>query len=620
MEPALVDRMTVPPPSPMLLDSTTELSPSPPCYVSQAAAPELHARLPVLQNAARIDSYDVPPSSSAVPTDAPNVICRIVTPLLADVWEEELASAGALTQFSSVPIGIREGFDVGLLREQTLARFVTRDYQVYKNHTPALRYPQVIEKMIEEETSEGRISAFYEPEELFRLVGPFRTAPLTIAAKNDNYAEGRVCQDFSHPRDDPGDISFNASIDAQDFSCDWGTFAQCYVLAAKAPLSAQVAVFDVKAAHRRVPVRPWQQCFYAIAWAGLVALNFCCQFGAASSSGLWGRLADAFRAIFLAHFPTSDVLNWADDFTFWRYMTPEGRYTLCEADIYALAARLGWPWSRKKTKDFSHRFNYLGFTWDLQRRTVEITEDKKAKYLHAIEKWVQGGSVSLQEAQSVLGKLVHCSLVVPEGRSRLPSISRFAAAFSVHDPRRAWKLPTLLLEDVDWWRQALQQPFCGMPVVDIPAVVDHGVFVDASTGWGVGLVLDGVWDHWKLRQGWKQEGRDIGWAEMVAVELAVHALVEKGVRDSHVLIRSDNKGVVGALDAGKSRGVQSNRVLQRIVTKMMENGIWLSLEWVASADNISDAPSRGLPVPGLDRYKFSFKLPYALRELVDKVL
>lgn len=603
----------------MLLDSGTSSTLSPSRFVLQAAAFEPHARLSGFQTAAPLVATDVPCSVSAVPIDAPNRITRIVTPLLAQAWKEELSHAGVLSDFASVPVGIREGFDVGLPRDATLARFAAKDYQIYKNHTPALRYPQVIERMIEEETEEGRISAFYDPDELFKLVGPFRTAPLTIAAKNDSYAEGRVCQDFSHPRDDPEDISFNATIDALDFSCDWGTFAQCYVLAAKSPPLAQVAVFDVKAAHRRVPVLPWQQCFYAIAWAGLVALNFCCQFGAASSSGLWGRLADAFRAIFLAHFPSSDVLNWADDFIFWRYAAPDGSYALDEADIYALAARLGWPWSRKKTKNFSHRFNYLGFTWDLQTRTVEITEEKKGKYLRAIEKWIDGGSVSLQDAQSVLGKLVHCSLVVPEGRSRLPTISRFVAAFSMHDPRRAWKLPTLLIEDIDWWRRALAQQFCGMPVVEIPALIDHGVFVDASTGWGVGLVLDGVWDHWRLRQGWKSDGRDIGWAEMVAVELAVHALVEKGVHDAHVLIRSDNKGVVGALDAGKSRGIQANRVLQRIVTKMMENSIWISLEWVASADNISDAPSRGLPVPGLDRYKFAFKLPYALRELVDKV-
>lgn len=235
----------------------------------------------------------------------PNSVSRIVTPLNADAWEQELAAAGVLASFASIPKGLRSGFDVGIDRAATLAKFSdSHRFQLYDNHKHALDNPGVIEAMIKDESAEGRISQFYTPEELYRLVGPFRNAPLTVAPKNGDYATGRVCQDFSYPRDDPRDVSFNASIDMQDFTCDWGTFSQCYLLAARAPPRTQVAVFDVKAAHRRVPVAPWQQAFCVIAWMGLVALNFCCQFGAASSSGLWGQLADAFRAIFAHHFLT----------------------------------------------------------------------------------------------------------------------------------------------------------------------------------------------------------------------------------------------------------------------------------------------------------------------------
>lgn len=567
-----------------------------------------------------VDGGVLPPVRVSIPHNPPNSISRVVTTLVADAWEEELQSAGVLSLFHSIPVGIRDGFDIGLDRADTLARFSSsQQYTIYDNHSPALRNAHVIEDMIKEESAEGRISKFYKPEELYSLVGPFRNAPLTVAPKDGDYARGRVCQDFSHPRNDPRDPSFNSSIDMDEFACDWGTFSQCYVLAAQAPDGTEVAVFDVKAAHRRIPVLPWQQAFYVIAWMGLVALNFCCQFGAASSSGLWGRLADAFRVIFLHHFPTSHALNWADDFIFWRYRRPDGLFDLCEDDIYRLAARLGWPWSRKKTKSFASRFNYLGFTWDLRAKTVEITPEKKAKYLRATEKWTAGGAVTLKEAQSVLGKLVHCGLVLPEGRSRLRSVSKFTAAFQNQGPRTVWKLPKDVIEDVAWWRRALGEDFCGMPVQSIPEPVDRGIFVDASTGWGLGLVMGDVWDHWKLVDGWKCDGRDIGWAEMLAIEFGILALLEDGIRDEHVLIRSDNKGVVGALDAGSSRSVQSNRVLQRIVALMLQHNIWLSTEWVASADNTADAPSRGLPVPGAERKVYAFKFPYPVRDLVRRV-
>lgn len=542
-----------------------------------------------------------------------------MTPLNADAWEQELAAAGVLASFASIPKGLRSGFDVGIDRAATLAKFSdSHRFQLYDNHKHALDNPGVIEAMIKDESAEGRISQFYTPEELYRLVGPFRNAPLTVAPKNGDYATGRVCQDFSYPRDDPRDVSFNASIDMQDFTCDWGTFSQCYLLAARAPPRTQVAVFDVKAAHRRVPVAPWQQAFCVIAWMGLVALNFCCQFGAASSSGLWGQLADAFRAIFAHHFPHTDCINWADDFTFWRYLR-NGEYDLCEDDIYALADRLGWPWSVKKTRPFSHRFCYLGFTWDLDQKTVEITDEKKRKYVDALRRWQPGASMRQKEALSVLGKLVHCCLVVPDGRSRIPALSRWSATFRADRPHLAYIVPKGVLDDIAWWRAKLSTSFCGMPVRTIPDPIDVDVFVDASTGWGIGLTIDGEWDHWRLRAGWKVDGRDIGWAEMVAVELGLRALVERGYANAHIRMRSDNQGVVGALDAGRSRGVASNRVLQRIVALMLTHDIWLSVDWVASADNPADAPSRGVPARGFRRRAHLFEIPFVLRQLVDKV-
>lgn len=556
---------------------------------------------------------------SLSPADHSNSLARIVTPLNADAWERELVAAGVLQSFSTIPSGIRYGFDIGLDRASTLSLFSeSHRYQLYENHNHALENPAVIQAMIEEETREGRISEFYAPDDLYDLVGPFRNAPLTVAPKNGDYAQGRVCQDFSHPRDDPRDVSFNASLDMQDFACDWGSFSQCYMLAARAPPHAQVAVFDVKAAHRRVPVAPWQQPFYAIMWMGMVALNYCCQFGAASSSGLWGKLADAFRAIFAHHFPDADCINWADDFTFWRYLS-DGAYTLHEDDIYALAGELGWPWSVKKTKPFSPRFNYIGFTWDLDAKTVEVTTEKKEKYLRNLDAWRPGHSASHKEALSLLGKLVHCTCVVRDGRSRLPALSRWTSTFRANRPRLKYVVPAGVLDDIAWWRARLEQTFCGMDIVDIPEPIDLDIFVDASTGWGIGLTIENSWDHWRLVEGWKSEGRDIGWAEMLAIELGLRALVERGYADAHIRMRSDNQGVVGALRAGKSRGVETNRVLQRVVTLMLERSLWLSVDWVASADNPADAPSRGMPPPLMTRTVHEFALPYAIRHLVEKV-
>lgn len=534
--------------------------------------------------------------SSAVSVLGP----RIVTPLLADVWEQELVAAGVLLDFLSVLAGLRDGFDVGLSREAALAPF-SEDvhFVLYDNHKSAVAFPNVIEDMIREEQAAGRISAFFEPETLFGLVGHFRNAPLTIAAKDGRNDIGRVCQDFSHPRNDPDDPSFNSLVDLEAFTCDWGTFSQCCLLAARAPPGSEVAVFDVQAAHRRVPILPWQQAFYTIYWNGKVALNLCCQFGAASSSGLWGRIADAFCAIFVHHHPDASVLNWADDFTFWRYPDPFGRFTLSLDDIECLAARLGLPWSAKKTAPFSSTFTYLGFAWDLDRRWVQLTDKKRCKYVAALSGWSVGTGVTRSEVAKVLGKLMHCTLVVRDGRSRLASLGRFCGAFSDKNPWMRFKLPHNVVEDISWWRGRLERGQCGMCIQSIPEPIPTSCFVDASSAFGIGLVIDGTWCAWRLGLNWKTDGRDIGWAEMVAVEMGILALVELGYRDCHLELHSDNKGVVGALDSGRSRSSQCNRVLQRIVACLLENNLWVSFVWVRSEDNIADAPSRGLSGPGV---------------------
>lgn len=206
-------------------------------------------------------------------------------------------------------------------------------------------------------------------------------------------------------------------------------------------------------------------------------------------------------------------------------------------------------------------------------KTVEITEEKRLKYLSVLQGWVKGSKTRQKEAQSVLGKLVHCCLVMPEGRSRLPRLSHFTAAFPEAQPFFAFRLPDAVAGDLIWWRAELAKPFCSMPVREIPEPVDIRLFVDASTGWGIGLTLGDEWDHWKLEPSWKKDGRDIGSAEMVDIELGLLALVERGFRNTHIKIWSDNKGVVGAMDAGKSRSVQTNRVLQRVVSLMLQHEI-----------------------------------------------
>ncbi len=109
-----------------------------------------------------------------------------------------------------------------------------------------------------------------------------------------------------------------------------------------------------------------------------------------------------------------------------------------------------------------------------------------------------------------------------------------------------------MAEDLAWWKHKLSLDLLGIPIITPAEPLDVSLMVDASTSWGLGLVLDRKWLAWELIQGWKSDGRDIGWAEMVVIELGLRTLIAKGLKDCHIVIHSNNQGVVGALLAGYS--------------------------------------------------------------------
>jgi hypothetical protein len=98
------------------------------------------------------------------------------------------------------------------------------------------------------------------------------------------------------------------------------------------------------------------------------------------------------------------------------------------------------------------------------------------------------------------------------------------------------------------------------------SVGDMGIFVDASTSWGIGIDISGHWASFRLSDNWKAEGRDVCWLETLAIELLTYLLEDTSLQNAHLLIHSDNQGAIGALDKGHSRNFHINLSVRRIYT------------------------------------------------------
>jgi hypothetical protein len=139
--------------------------------------------------------------------------------------------------------------------------------------------------------------------------------------------------------------------------------------------------------------------------------------------------------------------------------------------------------------------------------------------------------------------------------------------------------------------------------------IDLGMWVDASTSWGIGVIVEGKWLAWRLLDNWKGPGRDIGWLEGVAVELAVLVLEAKGIRCVDVLLRSDNQGVIGAFAKGRGRNFMVNFSIRRTDVILVDLNVSLSFQYVDSESNLADPISRGDLGPAESRCPISISLP-----------
>jgi hypothetical protein len=165
------------------------------------------------------------------------------------------------------------------------------------------------------------------------------------------------------------------------------------------------------------------------------------------------------------------------------------------------------------------------------------------------------------------------------------------------------------LIDIRWWRDQLALDFCGSTLSKPPPASPVEFWVDASSSWGIGVVFAGEWEAWRFSTGWDTDGRNIGWAEIVAIELGLLFAVHKGFSDTHFLIKSDNQGVIHAIKGGKSRSPTQNLVLQHITSLLSQHKLWISSLYVPSVDNLADPPSRGYPAVGFPRAISSPTLP-----------
>ena len=203
------------------------------------------------------------------------------------------------------------------------------------------------------------------------------STPMLVVCRHINASPPSVEILSAHPLKDSSPIRDNLR-----YSC-------LTMQVANAPPGTQAATMDVEGAYRTIPVKPDHKRHIVLRFRDEYFIDHNVPFGTGSAHGLQGEVGDATVDIFYS-LHIHPVIKWVDDFNIFRYPLLTGTFTSVEFPtlkyeydlslIKFLTAPLGIPWHREKGQDFSSTFPYLGFLWDLTRKTIAIPEKKRIKH------------------------------------------------------------------------------------------------------------------------------------------------------------------------------------------------------------------------------------------------
>ena len=469
--------------------------------------------------------------------------------------------------------GFRQGFPIGC------TGFVPGDAAI--NLPSCEEAPHVVDAYIARELQAGRLS------------GPFsascpavqKISPLGLIPKKTP-GQYRVIHHLSFP----WGASVNDHISRDHTAVQYGSLDDAIerLSALDAPFLAKTDIVD---AFRLIPIAAADAPLFGFRWRGSLYADRALPMGCASSSQIFQAFSDALVWIAQHHFGAGPIISVLDDFLFIGASRAACATSL--SGFQTMCRMLHVPLHADKTVAPCQRLQFLGVELDVSARVLRLPREKLERARTTVSELLVRKKAPLRQVQSCIGILNFACLAVPVGRPflrRLADICR-----GVRRPHHRVSLTAAARLDLRAWLLFLSS-FNGRSLLDqrrwlqSPGVV---LETDAAGGFGIGAVcgsrwLMGAWPSW-LR------GVDIGVQELIAVVVPIQVWAA-ALANRCVLVRSDNNGVVAALNSQSSRSSVAMRWLRHLFLLTVRHNILLRAIHVPGTQNAApDALSRGRP-------------------------
>lgn len=459
------------------------------------------------------------------------------------------------------------GFPIGLDPNLTLSEVTCQ------NHTGARQFPNMIERYLQVETSEGACLGPFSDNPFKQR---YHLSPLNTVEKRDS-EERRVILDLSHPK---WGISVNSAIDTslitQEYEMlKYPTVDALVELVLKHGRGCALFKRDLRRAYRQLPVDPGDIHVLGYKWDGNMYFDTTLPMGLKSSAYFCQRVTNMIRHILEKK--QVDCVNYLDDFG--------------GADAWATAQtstntmdevidRSGLEKSAAKDVDPTCIMIFLGILFNTLTLTLSIGHDRLQEIGALIQVWMKKSKCSRRELQSLLGKLQFVAACVRPGRvftMRLLTLLRATPKSGSID------IPQDTKADLMWWRDFL---VCYNGVSMMPQSVwsqpDEILATDACLD-GCGGWFEGAFFHASFPQSLKQLKLHINALELLTIMVALK-LWAKFLHGKQITVLCDNIASVIVLNKGGTRDAFQGSCLREIA-------------YLAAT---SDFTIRGRHIPGQD--------------------
>lgn len=412
---------------------------------------------------------------------------------------------------------------------------------VYENHSSAKRYNDHVRRFVEKELNHQA------------LVGPFsalpfqpwcRLSPLMTRPKKASI-ERRVILDLSFPHGAaPNDgIDINHHF-GKDISYTLPSIKDLITKLQEFGKGAYIWKGDLSRAYRQIRIDPLDTPLLGLKVDDLVYLDLCPAFGCKSSSSACQRMANA--VVYIMGHKGHFVLAYLHDFAggHAEKLEAEKAYN----DFIELTSQLGLQLALDKCVRPTTEIEWLGFNINTTQMTVSIPQAKLDETIQECEKWSHRKRANRRMIQSILGKLIHVSACVAQGRKFVSRIIDTLRSMGNHN----WTNVTEeFLLDIKWFL-AYARAANGIHIyhLDRPQIE---LECDSSKEGGGGHSRHLCY-AWKYSSQHKTLYDAIHQLEAINVVLAYKTLAPHlNIPGAHVTIFTDNSASSFAIQSGKTK-------------------------------------------------------------------